>query len=52
MSLFALLTHALLYVLSFAAVVVLLASALALGLWMLLKLRRLVVRLLGGTLRE
>jgi hypothetical protein len=39
----------LMYFVSFGAVLVLIASMLALLIWILLKLRRTIIRLLGGT---
>jgi hypothetical protein len=42
----------LLYFVSFGAVLVLFVSTLAVCIWLLLKLRRLAVRLLGGVFRE
>lgn len=52
MSLFQLLALALLYFVSIAALLVLFGSVLAMLLWMMLKLRSLAVRLLGGTIGE
>jgi hypothetical protein len=46
------LAHALMYFVSVGAILVLLASTLALLIWMLVKLRRAAIRLLGGTIRE
>lgn len=46
------LAHALMYFVSVAAILVLFASALGLLIWLLVKLRRVVIRLLGGTIRE
>jgi hypothetical protein len=37
------------YFVSFGAVLVLIASTLSLLVWILLKLRRIIIRLLGGT---
>jgi hypothetical protein len=52
MSLFQLLAHAILYFESIGALLVLFGAVLAFLIWLLLKLRRLVVRMLGGTIRE
>ena len=52
MSLYHLFLHALLYFVSIGALLVLFGSVLTIFIWMLLKLRRLTIRLLGGTVRE
>jgi|tagenome__1003787_1003787.scaffolds.fasta_scaffold20968055_2 hypothetical protein len=52
MSLFHLLEHALLYFESIGALLVLFGTLLAIFIWSLLKLRRLAVRMLGGTIKE
>ena len=52
MSLFPLLAHFLLYLLSIGALLVLFGAVLAIVVWLLLKLRHLVIRLLGATPRE
>jgi hypothetical protein len=51
-SAFYLFAHGLLYFVSIGAVLVLFGSALAGLVWVLVKLRRLVIRLLGGAVRE
>jgi hypothetical protein len=52
MSLYHLFVHSLLYFVSVGALLVLFGVVLAILLWLLLKLRRLAIRLLGGTIRE
>lgn len=52
MPLFQVVAHFLLYFVSVGALVVLFGVALTILIWMLLKLRRLAIRLLGGTIRE
>jgi len=52
MSLYQLFLHVLLYFVSIGALLVLFGGVLTIFVWMLLKLRRLAVRLLGGTMRE
>jgi hypothetical protein len=52
MSLFQLSALALLYFVSAGALLVLFGSVLAILLWMLLKLRSVAIRLLGGTIKE
>ena len=52
MSLYHLFLHVLLYFVSIGALLVLFGSVLTIFIWMLLKLRRLAIRLLGGTIRE
>ena len=52
MSLFPLLLHALLYFVSVGALVALFGVVLTILVWMLLKLRRVLIRVLGGVIRE
>jgi hypothetical protein len=52
MSLFHLFSHVLLCFVSIGALLILFGSVLTVFVWMLLKLRRLVIRLLGGMIRE
>jgi len=52
MSLFHLFSHALLYFVSIGALLVLFGSMLTICVWILLKLRRMAIRLLGGMIRE
>ena len=47
-----LLFHPLLYFVSLGALLVLFSVVLTILIWLLVKLRRLAVRLLGGTIRE
>ena len=51
-SLFYLFMHGLLYFVSIGALLVLFGSALTILIWVLLKLRRLAIRLLGGTIAQ
>ena len=52
MSLFHLFSHLLLYFVSIGALLVLFGSVLTILVWLLLKLRRVVISLLGGMVRE
>jgi len=52
MSLFHLFSHLLLYFVSIGALLVLFGSVLTILVWLLLKLRRVVISLLGGMIRE
>jgi hypothetical protein len=52
MSLYYLLTHFLLYFVSIGALIVLFGAVLAVLVRLLLKVRRLVIQLLGGTIEE
>jgi len=51
-SVFYLFMHGLLYFVSVGALLVLFGSALTILVWTLLKLRRLIVRVLGGTIEQ
>jgi len=52
MSLFHLFSHLLLYFVSIGPLLVLFGSVLTILVWLLLKLRRVVISLLGGMVRE
>ena len=52
MALLELLARALLYFVSVGALLVLFGAAIAVLIWLLLKMRRIAVRLLGGSIRE
>jgi hypothetical protein len=51
-SVFYLFMHVLLYFVSVGALLVLFGSVLTILVWMLLKFRRLLVRMLGGTIEQ
>jgi hypothetical protein len=51
-SVFYLFMHGLLYFVSIGALLVLFGAVSAILVWMLLKLRRLTIRLLGGTIEQ
>jgi len=46
------LLYPLLYFVSYGAIIVLFASTIAVMLWLLVKLRRLAIRWLGGTIKD